>query len=64
MKLGAVDKEKVSKGAAIFKTKCVACHDLDKKIVGPPLRNVTKEETPEFILNAMINPSRYAEKRC
>lgn len=57
VKLGPIDNEKVKKGMTIFKSKCVACHDLDKKIVGPPLRNVTKEQTPEFILNAMINPT-------
>lgn len=57
VKLGPVDNEKAKKGAALFKNKCVACHDLDKKLVGPPLRNVTKEQTPEFILNNIVNPT-------
>jgi cytochrome c551/c552 len=40
----------------IFNSKCILCHELDTKKVGPPLRNIVKDYTPEFILNMMANP--------
>ena len=29
-----------AKGEALFKTNCAACHNLDRKMTGPALRNV------------------------
>jgi cytochrome c2 len=28
-----------AKGKTLFNTNCAACHQLDKKMTGPPLRN-------------------------
>jgi hypothetical protein len=55
IKLGAIDTSMVSKGLAFFQGQCVACHQLDKKVIGPALRNVTKERPPEFIMNMILN---------
>ena len=42
---GGVDP-KVAEGKKLFKTNCAACHKLDKKLVGPPLKGITeKRET-------------------
>lgn len=57
LKLGAVDKKLASQGQQLFSAKCVACHSLDQQIIGPPLRNVTKKRTPEFIMNMILNPT-------
>ena len=51
-----IDKNKVKAGMAIFNSKCILCHELDTKKVGPPMRNITKVYTPEFLLNMMVNP--------
>ena len=56
VKLEPVDKIKVRKGLGIFMDKCFICHELDNKKLGPPLRNITKQDTPEFILNMIVNP--------
>jgi len=56
VKLGPVDQEKAKKGLSVFMQKCFLCHELDNKKLGPPLRNITKQETPEFILNMIVNP--------
>jgi|WetSurMetagenome_2_1015567.scaffolds.fasta_scaffold607626_1 cytochrome c len=56
VKLGPVDQAKARKGLGIFMDKCFLCHELDNKKLGPPLRNITKQETPEFILNMIVNP--------
>lgn len=57
LKLGAVDKKLAAQGQQLFSAKCVACHSLDQKIIGPPLRNVTKTRTPEYIMNMILNPT-------
>jgi cytochrome c len=57
VKLGPVDQMKVRKGLGVFMDKCFLCHELDNKKLGPPLRNITKQETPEFILNMIVNPA-------
>jgi cytochrome c len=55
LKLGPIDTSMVSKGQALFQSQCVTCHQLDKKKIGPPLRNVTDQMTPEFIMNMILN---------
>jgi mono/diheme cytochrome c family protein len=57
LKLGPVDKKLAAQGQQLFSAKCVACHSLDQKIIGPPLRNVTKTRTPEYIMNMILNPA-------
>jgi mono/diheme cytochrome c family protein len=57
LKLGPVDKKLASQGQQLFSTKCVACHSLDQQIIGPPLRNVTKRRTQEYIMNMILNPT-------
>lgn len=57
VKLGPVDQGKVRKGLTIFMQKCFLCHDLDNKKLAPPLRSITSQETPEFILNMIVNPT-------
>jgi len=56
VKLGPVDQAKARKGLGVFMEKCFLCHELDNKKLAPPLRNITKQETPEFILNMIVNP--------
>ncbi len=56
VKLSPLNPDKVKKGMALFNTKCIICHELDVKKLGPPIRNTTKVYTPEFILNMIVNP--------
>lgn len=62
LELGPIDPKLVKKGEEIFNTKCVACHKLDERYVGPPQRDVIKRRTPEFIMNMMLNPQEMQEK--
>lgn len=62
VKLDKIDPRLVSRGEKIFNTKCVACHNLDKRVVGPPLRGITKQNTPEFILNYLLNTTEMQKK--
>lgn len=62
LELGPIDLKLVKKGEEIFNTKCVACHKLDERYVGPAQRDVIKRRTPEFIMNMMLNPQEMQEK--
>lgn len=56
--LGPLDKKMAEEGKSIFNTQCVICHDLDQKKLGPAIRNVTKQRTPEFIMNLLLNSAQ------
>lgn len=42
-------------GKAIFESKCVSCHDLDRKVVGPALRGVHQKRTGEWLVKWIRN---------
>ncbi len=54
--LGEIDQAMVTEGEKIFKAKCTACHKISKRFVGPGLKGVTKKQTPEWIMNMILNP--------
>ena len=54
--IGDIDNALVAKGESIFKAKCTACHKINKRFVGPALKGVTKKQTPEWIMNMILNP--------
>jgi len=58
VEMGPVNPQMVKVGKGLFTSKCIACHDLDQKKVGPALRNVTKERKPEYIMNVMYNTAK------
>ncbi len=62
MKLAPVDANLYAKGEQIFTTKCVACHKFGSRLVGPPLKDVTKRRRPEWIMNQILNPIEMAQK--
>jgi cytochrome c len=54
--VSALDPQMAGHGQAIFKDKCVACHALDEKKIGPALRGVTSRRTPAYVMNQILNP--------
>ena len=58
IELGPINQKWVSEGKGIFSSKCVLCHELDQKKIGPPLRGITKERAPEYIMNMVVNPTK------
>lgn len=62
LKLGPIDDALAQKGEEVFDLKCVACHKLDERYVGPPLRDVTKRRTPEFIMNQILDPDEMVKR--
>ena len=62
LKLGPVDDMMVAHGQQVFTKKCTVCHMLDSKKIGPPLRGITQQQTPEFIMNMMLNSEEMEQK--
>lgn len=62
VKLGPIDPKMAHEGNEIFETKCMACHKLDERYVGPPLRKVTERRTPEWIMNMILDSETMVEK--
>ncbi|MCZ2356000.1 MAG: cytochrome c [Bacteroidia bacterium] len=63
VKVAALDESMVTKGDAIFKTKCSACHKLtDEKLVGPGWKGVTGRKEPYWIMNFITNPDAMIDK--
>lgn len=61
------DQASIELGEQIFNTKCVACHQFDQKVVGPPYNEVLPkyqgdvEKLKAFILNPVkVNPEYIA----
>jgi cytochrome c len=55
LSVGAIDQNLVLQGRKIFTTQCISCHQIDSRSVGPPLRNITKKNTPVYIMNYLLN---------
>ncbi len=55
IELAAVDQAMADKGKATFDAKCVACHKVSEKLVGPALAGVTSRRSAEWIMNLMLN---------
>ena len=60
--LNPIDPKLADKGKTQFDAICTACHTLDKKLVGPPLRDITDQRTPEFIMNMLLNTQEMQNK--
>ena len=57
-----VDSGLATKGAAIFKKMCTACHRVGKKYIGPDPSGITKRRSPEWIMNMILNPEEMISK--
>lgn len=55
LKLGPINKKLAEKGESIFDARCMSCHRLDSRLVGPALEGVTDIRSPEWIMNFMLN---------
>lgn len=62
LKLAPINSALAKNGEKTFETKCFSCHRLDDRYVGPPLRDVTKRRTPEFIINMILNPDEMTKR--
>jgi len=52
----AVNEELASKGEQTFNTICIACHAVDKRMIGPAMAGVYERRSPEWVMNMILNP--------
>jgi mono/diheme cytochrome c family protein len=62
VKLASIDNSLVTKGEQLFTAKCSACHKISERLVGPPLKDVTKRRKPEWIMNMILNPQQMTQE--
>jgi len=53
--LTEIDDVMAQKGKAIYEAKCIACHNPTLKLA-PDVAGITKRQTPNWIMNMIINP--------
>ena len=52
---GEINADMVAKGKEAF-NKCIACHTVDTRLIGPALKGVMERRSPEWVMNMMLNP--------
>lgn len=62
MDLKPIDRAYAKTGERLYNEKCLSCHELDTKKIGPPLRDITFRRKPEFIMNMMLNPDQMTRR--
>jgi cytochrome c len=51
-----INQEMVAEGEVLFEEKCMMCHKLNEKFLGPPMSGALARHSPEWIMNLMLNP--------
>jgi mono/diheme cytochrome c family protein len=51
-----INTELAAAGEAKFKTICVTCHMVDKRMIGPAMKGVYERRSPEWVMNMILNP--------
>ncbi len=51
-----IDQQLAQEGQVVFEQYCTACHRIDERFVGPPVKEVTTRRSPEWIMNMILNP--------
>ncbi len=57
-----IDEQLAMQGKEVFEAKCTACHQFDERYVGPPLAGITEKQSPEWIMNMILNPEEMTKK--
>lgn len=52
----AINEELAAKGEKTFNTICIACHAVDKRMIGPAMAGVYERRSPEWVMNMILNP--------
>ena len=60
--LGEIDPALAAKGQTVFETKCLSCHKLGERFIGPDLSTVLARRTPRYVLNMILNPDEMVKR--
>lgn len=62
VEIGPLDEELAKQGQAVFEVKCMVCHHVTDRYVGPALQDTIGRRTPEYMMNMMLNPDEMLAK--
>lgn len=62
IELGSVDQARAEAGKKTFEGKCMACHKMTERYVGPALGGVVGKRTPAYVMNMILNPEEMYTK--
>lgn len=51
-----IDAEMAAAGEAKFNSLCIACHQTEKRMIGPAMKGVYERRSPEWVMNMILNP--------
>ncbi len=56
--LGPVDAALATQGEEIYSTRCITCHKMDDRYIGPALTGLLDRRSPEWIMNMILAPEK------
>ena len=51
-----IDQEMAARGKATFEMICIACHQVNQRMIGPAMAGVYERRSPEWVMNMILNP--------
>ncbi|MCB0734144.1 MAG: cytochrome c [Flavobacteriales bacterium] len=57
-----IDADLAANGEQVFTQKCMACHKMDKRHVGPALVGVLDRRNPSWVMNMILNPDKMVQQ--
>lgn len=57
-----INELRAERGKTLFQSKCTSCHDLDRKVIGPPLRGVTQRRSYNWMMNMIQHPDEWVKQ--
>lgn len=57
-----IDQDMADSGEDLFNSTCIACHQMEGKMIGPEMKGVTERRSPEWIMNMILAPDQMLEE--
>lgn len=53
-----INAELANQGKQIFDAKCTACHNANRRLIGPSMKGIYDRRSPAWVMNIMLNPDQ------
>jgi cytochrome c5 len=53
-----INQALATEGKQIFDAKCTACHNANRRLIGPAMKGIYDRRSPEWVMNIMLNPDQ------
>ena len=57
-----IDQALAKQGEKNFKQLCMACHQVDRRFVGPSPQGIMNRRSPEWVMNMILAPEKMVEE--